>query len=514
LKISAGISGLRLTPTGTEWPSAGRILPCAGLWSLTICSIAILGCSESHEAPSNRSPKAQPILVIGVDGFEWDVLLPMIRRGQMPETAKLMARGTFGTLETLRPTESPLIWTTIATGKGPEKHGITGFTHPERNGTEDELFNSQDRKTKAIWNIASDASRRVGVVGWWMTYPVEPINGVMLAQTNTSDAFRKKLNMPWKGGLKHGVQGQVYPPEREVEVLSALPLIDAKLGESLIEIFGEFPEPLDPAERALWAKGSWSARADITYRQLALQLLDEAEPYDLFLVYFGGTDVYAHRYWRYYEPERFSMPIRVKSITNFRSVIIDYYRYIDRTIGELIARAPADCRVFIVADHGMHPDPSEMLEGRTRNPVASHEDAPPGVFIAAGPEIAASAKRPTDLGELSRSDILSLGSVVDVTPTLLALMGLPLNENINGRVLTHVLDEEALTRRQQHTVLTHDTEDWRVAREEERRAAPGQNERLEQLRLLGYIEDTKDIMGHGDHDEDLKKLPGLAPRGK
>ena len=68
----------------------------------------------------------------------------------MPETAKLMARGSFGTLETLEPTESPPIWTSIATGKRPEKHGITGFTNPERKGGDDELFNSLDRKTKAI----------------------------------------------------------------------------------------------------------------------------------------------------------------------------------------------------------------------------------------------------------------------------------------------------------------------------------------------------------------------------
>ncbi len=455
---------------------------------IAVCLIASAGCSDSAESPSDRSRKGPPILVIGVDGFEWDVLLPMLRRGQMPETAKLMARGTFGMLETMLPTESPLIWTSIVTGKRPEKHGITGFTHPDRVGTDDELFNNRDRRTKAIWNIASDAARRVAVVGWWMTYPVEPINGVMIAQTNTSEAFRRKLKMPWKGGLKQNVEGQVYPLEREAEMLSVLPGIQAELEDSLRGIFGDFSEPLNAAERALWTKGSWSARADITYRQLALQLLDEAPPYDLFLVYFGGTDVYAHRYWRYYQPELFALPIGVRSITNFGSVIFDYYRYIDRTIGELVSRVGSDCRVFIIADHGMHPDPSEIVDGRTKNPVAGHKDAPPGVFIAAGPDIASAEKGEGYLRDLGRADIAILGSVVDVTPTLLALMGLPLGDDMDGRVLSAVVDEDFLSRRPQRSVATHDSEAWRAARAAASRSAPGQHERLEQLRSLGYLE--------------------------
>ena len=52
------------------------------------------------------------------------------------------------------------------------------------------LFDNTDRRTKAIWNMASEAGLRVAVVGWWMTFPVEPVNGVMVAQTNTTDQLR------------------------------------------------------------------------------------------------------------------------------------------------------------------------------------------------------------------------------------------------------------------------------------------------------------------------------------
>ena len=148
--------------------------------------------------------------MIGVDGLEWDVLLPLVRDGKAPAMASLMRRGVFGKLETLQPTLSPVIWTTIATGKSPTEHGIGNFVKPVLKDGKPELFSNLDRRTKAIWNIASDYDKRVAVVGWWMTYPVEAINGVMVAQTNTAEqldiAGGKQI---WKGQLIQGAAGQV-----------------------------------------------------------------------------------------------------------------------------------------------------------------------------------------------------------------------------------------------------------------------------------------------------------------
>ena len=105
---------------------------------------------------SERSQRA-PTLLFAVDGLEWDVLLPLVQRGEAPAFAELMARGVFGELQTLKPTWSPVIWTTIATGKGPEKHGIEGFVYAaEVDGQmEPRVFNSGHRRTKAFWNILS-----------------------------------------------------------------------------------------------------------------------------------------------------------------------------------------------------------------------------------------------------------------------------------------------------------------------------------------------------------------------
>jgi len=454
--------------------------------SACLLSIALACSSGAREV---AKPEHAPVFVIAVDGFEWELLLPLLRNGEMRETGKLMQRGTFGTLETLIPTESPLIWTTVVTGKQPANHGITGFTNPKRAGTENELFNNRDRTTKAIWNIASDFEKRVAVIGWWMSYPVEVINGVMIAQTNTADTFRKKFKMPWKGTFKRGVSGQVHPPEREDEFLAFLPEIDASLDVLLEEIFGVFPEPLSAAERTIWTKGSWSARADITYSKLALHLLDSDDPFDLFLVYLGGTDTYAHRYWRYHEPARFPLSQSPRAVRNFSGVIFDYYRYVDRKIGELVSRAGADARIFLVADHGMHPIRADDHEGRRKNPhYSDHKDAPAGVFIAAGPGIGVSAQAALPASRWRKADMPQLGHVVDMTPTLLALMGLPLGEDMDGHVMRNVIDPRFMDRVPLEGVPSHDSKRWLTERANQSRSAPGQEERLEQLRALGYLE--------------------------
>ena len=100
----------------------------------------------------------------------------------MPTIAGLIERGAPGLLETTRPTFSPIIWTSIATGKGAAQHGIRGFVRRQRGGQPRRLYNNYDRKTKAFWNILSDYGRSVAVLGWWLTYPVEPVNGLLVWQ--------------------------------------------------------------------------------------------------------------------------------------------------------------------------------------------------------------------------------------------------------------------------------------------------------------------------------------------
>jgi hypothetical protein len=153
--------------------------------------------------------------------------------------------------------------------------------------------------------------------------------------------------------------------------------------------------------------------------------------------------------------------------------------------------------VFVLSDHGMHAvnqkgwfdpdDPPAYVNS------ADHRDAPPGFFLAAGPCI---RRSPVNVGvqELKRKELESVGSVVDITPTILAMMRIPLGRDMDGRVLTEIFREDFQIERQPAAVASHDTADFLAGRERSQLPDSVEQERLEQLRDLGYI-------GGGEDDE-------------
>ncbi len=444
-------------------------------------ALSLLGCGNRVGGPSS----VHPILLLAVDGLEWRLVLPMAQSGDLPELGRLMDEGVYGRLRTTRPTFSPIIWTSIATGRLPTEHGIRGFVR-RREGRR-RLFNRYDRKTKAFWNILTDYGRKVGVVGWWMTFPAEEIDGVMVAQVNTLDQVRSRRvegRAILKGGLVKELEGQVHPPERLAEFLEIHDRVSAELPERMLEIFG-FEEPQTPLTRRLWENTGWSLRSDATYLEITERLADEG--LDLLACYLGGTDVVAHRFWRYMEPGVFEHPPTADEVERFGNAIRDYYRYIDSWIGRLRARMPAETRVVVVSDHGMRAsnrsqrfDSHELPEDLNS---AHHHGAPPGVLIASGPGIEAGQARGA-WRDLELADLEETASIFDVLPTLLALLEVPLGEDLAGRPLVAVGEPTVAT------VASHDDSDWQRLREDLQADRLGRDEegRMEQLKALGYIE--------------------------
>ena len=111
-----------------------------------------------------------------------------------------------GRLATLDPPLSPTLWTTIATGKRPYKHGIHGFTEPDPSGEGIRPINITSRKVKAIWNILTQHGLKTNVVGWWPSHPAEPVNGIYI-----SDFYHRAkghIHEPWPM-----LKGTVHPEE-------------------------------------------------------------------------------------------------------------------------------------------------------------------------------------------------------------------------------------------------------------------------------------------------------------
>ena len=446
----------------------------------------LAGCADHTPAAPPRGELDQPVVLIGVDGLEWRVMLPMIQAGELPAMARLMEQGTYGKLETILPTFSPIIWTSAATGKVPAKHGILHFVAQDSGPESRRLYTNRDRETKALWNIFSDLDRRVHSIGWWMTFPAEEVNGTMVAQTNTrAQISTERGKAIWKGSVVPGLEGQVYPPRYQARVMEIASNVGMMLPQISRQTFGDFKHAHTELTRRLWDNTQWAFRADTIYDRIGRDLLASEKQFDLMMIYFGGTDVVGHRFWRYKYPQEFRHQPTAEEIENFSNIIRDYYSYVDAIIGRLVAALPHSASIIIISDHGMHAANQSQEFTADLPPVnvnsAEHKDAPPGVIIAAGKFL----RRGT---EATPGQLPSIGSILDITPTILALKGLPIGRDMDGVVIASLFEPGFLDRHPPTYVQTHDTRAWLAGRPAHFLTSQMSAERIEQLKALGYLD--------------------------
>src|SRR3954467_7092823 len=102
---------------------------------------------------SRQAHAERPLIFIGLDGADWQLLDEYIANGSMPNLARLVAKGAGGVLETDYPPLSPLVWTTMMTGVGPLDHAILDFTRFNPFTHDKEPITSDERRAPAIWNM-------------------------------------------------------------------------------------------------------------------------------------------------------------------------------------------------------------------------------------------------------------------------------------------------------------------------------------------------------------------------
>ncbi len=142
---------------------------------VTLAALAALGTPRPASAAGPRR-----VLVLALDAADWQAIDPLVAAGRLPVLARLSARGHALSLLATPPLVSPIIWTTIATGRRPEDHRVLDFMVDLPGGGQAPVPSSE-RRTAALWNVFSDAGRSVGVVGWWATWPAEAVRGTIVA---------------------------------------------------------------------------------------------------------------------------------------------------------------------------------------------------------------------------------------------------------------------------------------------------------------------------------------------
>ncbi len=446
---------------------------------LTILLLSVLaGCREAAEpsrTSSSQAPKPR-LFFLGVDGATWDVLGPLLERGELPAFQRLIGEGAhLRRFDTLRITHSPVIWTTVATGRRPADHGIRGFTARLPNGREIPVTSSV-RKARAIWELASRRGVSVGVIGWWATWPAEEVRGYMVSD-HANPAFGDHMAAEgkfWTADRERlaALRRQVHP-EEIAPVLSRHWITPASFPWEDFQRRGRFSdEHVALARSADWHAPdlySWLKtfyRLDYPLSRVALDLMRE-RPVDLQMLYLRGPDPVQHYGWDAMEPEKFAR--KPADVERDRGVVEGAYRYVDTFLAEILDALPEDAWLIVASDHGAEPSKNAGNLQRTERP-GEHGPQAKGVLFLRGPGV-------------RRGFTLEQATPYDLMPTMAWLLGLPLSSELPGRPLTEAFEEDFARSRPMTRVAGYGPRPT-----EPLIPSPEDEEMLRSLKNLGYIE--------------------------
>lgn len=358
---------------------------------------------------------AKKVLLIGWDAADWKVIYPLIEQGKMPTLAKFLSEGVHGKIKTLDPPLSPMLWTSMATGYRADKHGITGFVEPLLDNSGMRPVSSTSRKVRAIWNILHNQGLKSNIVGWWPSNPVEPINGVMVS--NLYQQAPKKGNIEWKMP-----DGTVHPKEL-ADVMAEFRIHPTEItGDLMLPFVPKLAEASEDEQKGLAGIAKVLAEAS-TIHSASTYLQRETE-WDFMAVYHDAIDHFSHLAMRYKPPYRKGIP--VKRYELMKDVVDAGYMYHDMMLERTLELADDDTTVILVSDHGFH---SDHLRPKyfVKEPAApAQEHSPWGIVCMKGPGI-------------KKGEMFHGASVLDVTPTILSLFGLPIGENMEGKSLAPIV---------------------------------------------------------------------------
>lgn len=427
---------------------------------------------------------AYRVMILGFDGTDPEFLHSLMSQGKLPNFERLHREGAYGPCRTFKPTKSNVIWTSIATGKRMEKHGIIDWMVLSDDGQERLLTTGNQRRTEALWNIATAAGKSVQLINWWATWPAEHVNGEMVSNHFTKARKTRIDESTYPATLYDELEPLVaFGDDRVHEEMRAagIPVYSDELAESAFR-------PSENFRRRFQASVELFAE-DMLVEKVASHLVETRGQRDLFGVIFRNADIFSHFLWRFIDvrlaeqvykhlnEDKLPSTSEIEQAMNeaYAAVLEAVYVHEDSRLGRLMAMAGPDTVVIVVSDHGFQFRNYGFYHYAlgppgARAPGSVETLAPPGVIFLWGPPI----RRGTKLTD---------ATVFDVSPTALYLLGLPVGEDMDGRVLVEALSPELLAERPVEWTPTHDT----GARGGKPRRSPVDEDILKELQTLGYV---------------------------
>jgi len=284
------------------------------------------------------------VIFIGIDGATWDILLPMIAKGTLPNLERLVRSGSYGVLRSQAPTISPALWTTMATGHDREEHGIDDFVVHLPGASRMLPVTSTLRRKEALWTILSSLDQPVGVAGWWATWPPENVQGFVI-----SDRF----HFPHMTNTSH--PDEIVPL---VKVYEPKEIIDM----GYLDRFGDLPlsfvehgNPTTILERRVALLLLFLVR-DVSLTDAFLACYERTQPKYAF-VYLYGVDGSGHLFWKYHQPisGKGVFDVDPKERALFSRVVEAYYEVTDSLLGKILDKLEG-ATFLVCSDHGFGPE--------------------------------------------------------------------------------------------------------------------------------------------------------------
>lgn len=370
--------------------------------------------------PASPHSQNRKLLLIGIDGADWNLIRPLIDNGELPAFTHLVENGTMGNLATLSPTLSPVLWTSIATGKRAGLHGIHGFTEIDPTTNRVRPVSSVSRKCKAVWNILQQNDKTVNLSNWFASHPAEPLNGIALSDFFPSPGPANATEPP-------PVPDASVHPWDKAEHFGDMRVIFDDIDSSIGDLFIKDLEGADEKKDQRITQLGMQLAESYTLQGTTLDIL-ENHPWDFHAVYFRVVDILCHIFMPFHPPQMEGVPDEL--FEHYSDTINSAYRFIDLLLSFQLAKAGPDATVMILSDHGFlhdHLRPRPNLQNAFADPEGWHRDH--GIILVKGPGV-------------KKDHLIHGAGLLDITPTILSLFGLPLGKDMQGRALTAIFEEE------------------------------------------------------------------------
>ena len=410
------------------------------LWLLLLLVVWLLiACQDGQQR--------KKVFLVGFDGLSTEVLDGLLAKGECPNFAKLRRRGVTLQVTSFGAMLSPVIWTTVITGKMPEKHGITDFF--QQRSAKGKMFfqvSSHNRRVKALWNIAPERGLRVGVVNWWASYPCEDIDGIMVSK-NFAEGFAKL-------GVK---SPESVCPETFRQRIDWIP----------DQVGREYDKLADLHNLAYPAESRTHLLQDETVFRVFERMYLEAG-LQVFAVYFWQLDQMEHIYFHAYDRSPVHGDDRVqkrrKRVLRYSPrILTDYYRYYDSLLGRIMRYMDKNSLLVLVSDHGFGIRETDGVPWHKQDTYGFLYT--PGTFLVPGQTM-------TDV------------KMTDYLPTILLYLGLPQADDMDGQALRQAFTTDFLADCCKQKIDSYDN-GFVVPHKDV--PNPIQKDQLKNLKTLGYI---------------------------